>query len=317
MFQARHTAKSIHQLIALILTFALWLNATTLPVNAANGRAVPRASATTNSSAPNSQATKDVWQQQSATANSSVQPSTLASRPSQATESYGKLPLSFEMNQGQADPAVKFLARGHGYNLSLSVNKATLTLRGSKFQVPGSKSNDNRRRTTDNGQRTTDAAVITMTPANANTAATIEGVEPLPGKVNYFFGNDPSQWHTDVPTYAKVKYHDLYPGVDMTYYGNGRQLEYDFILAPGADASVIKLDFAGAQQLRLNARGDLTIKTGNGSALRMLKPNIYQEINGERKQIAGGYVLHQPLTSQIRNPQSAIRNRTVGFEVGE
>ncbi len=156
-----------------------------------------------------------------------------------------------------------------------------------------------------------------MTPANANTAATIEGVEPLPGKVNYFFGNDPSQWHTDVPTYAKVKYHDLYPGVDMTYYGNGRQLEYDFILAPGADASVIKLDFAGAQQLRLNARGDLTIKTGNGSALRMLKPNIYQEINGERKQIAGGYVLHQPLTSQIRNPQSAIRNRTVGFEVGE
>jgi len=115
------------------------------------------------------------------------------------------------------------------------------------------------------------------------------GQEKLPGKVNYLKGKDPSQWRTGVPTYAKVKYEAVYPGVDLVYYGNQRQLEYDFVLAPGADPDALTLSFEGADRLEIDPNGELVLHTAGGD-LRMHKPLIYQEVEGVRRPIGGGYV---------------------------
>jgi hypothetical protein len=122
----------------------------------------------------------------------------------------------------------------------------------------------------------------------------VVGVEELLGKVNYFTGNEPRNWHTNIPTYAKVKYENVYPGVDLVYYGNQRQLEYDFIVAPGVDPSVIKLALQGqdGQPLpaEVEANGDLLVHVAS-SEIRLRKPLIYQEIDGARREISGAYAL--------------------------
>jgi hypothetical protein len=116
-----------------------------------------------------------------------------------------------------------------------------------------------------------------MKLVGANVKATVTGAEELPGKSNYFIGNDPKKWRTDVPSYARVKYEGVYPGVDLVYYGNqGGQLEYDFVVAPGADPSQIKLSFAGANGMRVDAAsGDLVLKVGDDE-VRFQKPVVYQ-----------------------------------------
>ena len=124
----------------------------------------------------------------------------------------------------------------------------------------------------------------------ANPAAKVTGEEELPGKVNYFIGNDPSKWCTDVGTYAKVRYEQVYPGVDLVYYGNQRQLEYDFVVRPGADPARIRLRIAGAQKMYVDGRGQLVVKTPAG-AVRWNKPQIYQEVDGQHRSVKGKYVL--------------------------
>ena len=109
--------------------------------------------------------------------------------------------------------------------------------------------------------------VVRMELAGASHDLHVEGTDKLPGVANYLTGNDPSKWHGHVPTYAKVKYSSVYPGVDLVYYGNQRQLEYDFILAPGADSKPVKLHFEGAKKLRVNASGDLTVSAANGQII--------------------------------------------------
>jgi hypothetical protein len=126
--------------------------------------------------------------------------------------------------------------------------------------------------------------------------------------VNYFLGNDPAQWHTDIPTYARVEYPSVYPGVDVAYYGGASGLEYDFTVAAGADPGRIRLAFAGADGVELNAQGDLVLHTGAGDLVQH-RPLLYQEINGVRQPVEGRFL--------IRNPQSAMRNpTTVSFSVG-
>ncbi|MBI3303648.1 MAG: SBBP repeat-containing protein [Deltaproteobacteria bacterium] len=143
----------------------------------------------------------------------------------------------------------------------------------------------------------------------------VAGLEELPGKVNYFRGNDPQRWRTDIPTYARTKYQDVYPGVDLVYYGDQRQLEYDFVVAPGADPGVIRLAFDGLVgaihelPLRIADNGDLVLLTGSGE-VRFLKPQIYQEINGNKRFIPGQYVLFDPETQD-----SEFRTYEVGFQV--
>jgi hypothetical protein len=120
--------------------------------------------------------------------------------------------------------------------------------------------------------------------------ADLSGVDEMAAKTNYFTGNDPKKWHANVPTYAKVKYRSVYPGIDLIYYGNQRQLEYDFVVAPGADPRRIWLDLRGARSLARDGAGDLVLAMGDGD-MRWHKPVAYQEKNGVRQEVAAGYVV--------------------------
>jgi hypothetical protein len=123
---------------------------------------------------------------------------------------------------------------------------------------------------------------------DSNPATTLTGEGKLPGRANYFIGKDPSQWRTGVATYSRVRYREVFPGVDLVYYGNQQQLEYDFVVAPGADPSRISLDLSGVQQARVNASGDLVLKSG-GSEIEFRRPVIYQEVRGRRQDIPGRF----------------------------
>jgi len=201
-------------------------------------------------------------------------------------ESYGKLPLHFEANQGQTHKDVRFLSRGPGYGLYLTGNEAVLVL-----STPDPEKNLNTRSTS--GQPATPAqtkpVALRMSLIGAAPAPLVSGLEELPGKANYFVGKDSSQWRTNVPTYAKVHYREVYPGIDLVYYGNQRQLEYDFIVSPDADPGKIALTFKGAKRLEIDAQGDLVLHLPGG-AIRQHKPVIYQDIDGVRQEIAGSYV---------------------------
>lgn len=220
--------------------------------------------------------------------------------------SHAQLPLSFEPNQGQTDERVNFLARGRGYTLFLTSTETVLALRKQSAisrQLSAEKRPDLRHRafehrpdSTDPGPRTLDSGlVLYMHLVGANPNPQVAGVEELPGKVNYFRSNDPQKWRTNIPTYAKVKYQNVYPGVDLAYYGNQRQLEYDFIVSPGADPKAIRLGFdglVGAQRAmpEIEAAGDLILHI-EGGEVRLHKPVVYQEINGGRQEIPSRYVL--------------------------
>ena len=204
----------------------------------------------------------------------------------QLSESYGKLPLHFEGNQGQAHKDVRFLARGPGYSLYLTGGEAVLVL-----ARPDPQAKLDGRRTP--GRRAAPAQTLPVTVkmglVGAAPAPLVGGLEELPGKANYFIGNDPGKWRTNVPTYAKVRYREVYPGIDLVYYGNQRQLEYDFVVAPGADPKKIVLGFKGADKIEIDANGDLVLHAAGGT-IRQHKPIIYQEIDGVRHEISGSYV---------------------------
>ncbi|HTR38267.1 MAG TPA: SBBP repeat-containing protein [Bryobacteraceae bacterium] len=182
-------------------------------------------------------------------------------------ETYGKLPLSFEANHGQTDRRVKFLSRGSGYTLFLTQDSAVLSLHG----------------------KTTNAA-LRMKVIGANPHAAVVGTDGLPGKSNYFVGKDPKQWRTNVPTYASVKYTEVYPGIDLVYHGNQRLLEYDFMVAPGADPRAIELRFQGAKKLTVNPAGALVIGLGGDEVIEHA-PVVYQEVGGQRQTVRARYVL--------------------------
>ncbi|HJU41395.1 MAG TPA: SBBP repeat-containing protein [Vicinamibacterales bacterium] len=179
------------------------------------------------------------------------------------SERYGKLPLSFEANAGQTDAKVDFISRGHGYTLFLTSGAAVLAL---------------------------PSAVLRMQFAGADTASTAVGQNELPGKVNYFIGNDERKWRTNVPTFGKVVYKNLYRGVDVVFYGNQSRLEFDLIVHPGGDPSAIVINYQGTERLEINDTGDLAVHTAAG-VLRQAKPFIYQERqDGSRRQVDGEYV---------------------------
>jgi len=197
--------------------------------------------------------------------------------PAQRTVSGLALPLFFEPNQGQTDARVKFLARGSGYGLFLTANEAVLELQQPAHShrlsaVSRQPSALDSRRSVE-PQEETKVSVIRMRLDGASSAARIRGVEQLPGKSTYFIGNDPAKWHRGIPQFARVEYQNAYPGIDLVYYGEQRQLEYDFRVAPGADPSQIALSFEGASA-RLDS-GDLVLSTAGGD-VRFHAPHIYQ-----------------------------------------
>src|SRR5438445_3810956 len=182
-----------------------------------------------------------------------------ATKP-QVLAAYGKLPLSFEANQGQTDPRVKFLSRGSGYLLFLTPTEAVLTLTKTDARAKGPISG----KATPAESEKRAGTVVRMKLLDANPAPRVTGVEEQRGRSNYFIGNDPAKWRTNIPTYSKVEYRDVYPGVNLVYYGTQQQLEYDLVVAPGADPSTIRLSFVGANRLEVDADGDLVLHTAAG-----------------------------------------------------
>lgn len=143
---------------------------------------------------------------------------------------YGQLPLVFEANQGQADPAVKVLARTGDGTLFLTEREMVLASR--------------------------DGSPVRMRLAGSRKPEVIRGLEPTGGLSNYFIGNDPARWRAKTPHYSRVEYKSVYAGVDLVYYGNPQKLEYDLIVAPGADARAIQVEYEGVESLRVNEDAD-------------------------------------------------------------
>ncbi|MEP6537919.1 MAG: hypothetical protein ABJF23_21455 [Bryobacteraceae bacterium] len=165
-------------------------------------------------------------------------------------EYFGSIPLHFEPNVGQTDSTAQFTARTPGMDLYITGHGTMMVMNGS--------------------------AVIRMEPPGAKETT---GLQKLPGVSNYFLGNDPKQWRTGVPHYARVESKGIYPGIDVVYYGSGRQVEYDFIVAPGADPDQIRLAFEGPESVTLNTAGDIVLRTSAGDLVqkrpRKLKRGIY------------------------------------------
>jgi hypothetical protein len=213
---------------------------------------------------------------------------------------YGKIPLSFEVNTGQADSRVKFLSRGNGYSIFISDDALILTLsradprhRPMQPGVPftmakwGDVPSTSHAAKAVSEPRQTDTLRMALA-GNARVSGEIAGMDRLPGTANYFIGNDPAKWHTNIPTYSKIRYNSVYPGIDLIYHGNQRQLEYDFVVTSNADPQAIQLQFQGARKLTLNPDGELQIFAGDG-AIAFHKPVIYQIINGKRETVEGNF----------------------------
>jgi Beta-propeller repeat len=209
-------------------------------------------------------------------------PASLANRAAPAD--YSRLPVYFEQNRGQTDPRVQFLSRGPGYTVFLTRDGAVLALRKAEVAAAPAHRGD--------APVKFKTASVWMKLAGARIGARSEGIDPLPGRVNYFIGNDPGQWHTNIPTYARVKYDAVYPGVDMIYYGTPQALEYDLVAAPGANPNAIRIELQGAERTHLDAAGDLIIGTAAGD-VTMRRPRVYQERNGARSTVRADYVVSE------------------------
>jgi hypothetical protein len=179
----------------------------------------------------------------------------------------GSLPLYFEPNHGQADPAVRYISRGGGFTTLLTGNEAIFA--NSALRKP-----------------------LRLKFLNSQSAAECEAHEKLPGISNYFRGKDPSKWATDVPHYAKVRFREVYPGVDVLFYSGDRRLEYDLVVAPGADPGVIALRWEGADGMRIDPSGDLILMTSAGE-IRQRRPVVYQQIDGQRVVVDATYLLKE------------------------
>jgi hypothetical protein len=217
-----------------------------------------------------------------------VEPSKTRGSKPQMVQPFQHIPVRFELNQGQTDPQVEFLSRGQGYALFLADDEAVLSLKSKASKTANSKQESQ--------------SIVRMKLAGARPSQA-EGLDRLPTKSNYIIGSDPTQWRTNIPNYGMVKYAGVYPGIDLVYYGNERQLEYDFVVAPGADPRTVRFaiaqsDLQGEKQdpesnireLSIASNGDLAI-TVEGGEVRFQKPFAYQTVGGQRHEIEASYKL--------------------------
>jgi len=202
-----------------------------------------------------------------------------------AIASYAKLPMTFEGNVGQTDSQVKFLARSSGHVVFLTSGGMVFSARSQFVAKDGAPANAQPA-----SKQTQNGAVIQLNMVGANPNPTAVGEDPQPGKANYFIGRDPKKWHTNVVAYGKVHYKGVYPGIDLVYYGNHSQLEYDFEVAAGADPRQIQFDVKGADSVSVDSTGDLVLQTKQG-ALHIKSPVLYQTFNNMKLPINGGFSL--------------------------
>lgn len=221
--------------------------------------------------------------------------SSLPAEKEKAVAQLGRLPMSFEENRGQTDSRVKFLSRGRGYTLFLTEDEAVVALRRGGFMPPSSgvsAQGGEINSPLHNAATGSAPAVLRMRLAGANDKARISGEEQLPGKIYYASGKETGPLQGNA-TYQRVKYAEVYPGIDLEYYGNSAEagrLEFDFVVAPRADPKQIRLAFSGAEKIKLTEDGELSLRV-SGEEVRLKKPAIYQERDGRRTEIAGGYRL--------------------------
>ncbi len=202
-----------------------------------------------------------------------AEPATAAIR-----KSYFNLPLSFESNQGQVDKNVKFLSRGAGYKILVAPTEAVFSF-----------AEDSRR--ADRDVRLSHRDTLRIRIIGANPSPKIKAFEKLPGRSNYLVGNNPAKWRTGIQHYAKVKLEEVYPGIDLVYYGNQRNLEYDWIVAPGANQEFIRFEIRGAARSAVDTCGDLVIKLRE-KEIRLHKPLAYQQQEAVRTEVSAEYVLN-------------------------
>jgi len=201
---------------------------------------------------------------------------------------YGNLPLYFEANEGQSTDAVKYVSHGGGYTLFLKKDEAVLAVQ---------KMDEHSRRKFESHKffrsprfrQLHKTHIVRVKPVGANSEPVIEPLEALPGKSNYLVGADPAKWRRGIATYGRVRYGNVYPGVDLEYYGNQRRLEFDFTVAPGSDPSKIRLQIESGGNLVITPDGGVRVDAGEGS-LDLLKPDVYQIESGHRKPVEGRFV---------------------------
>ena len=199
-----------------------------------------------------------------------------------AQQAASRLGPAFEQNVGQTAAEVQYLARTDGTTVFL-------TLTGAVFATPGQSPAPARGKSPAAPASPGYAMYMQLVGANAHSRATAD--DPFTGLVNYFLGNNPTEWHANVPTYGQVAFHDVYPGIDLVWYGNQGQLEYDFVLAPGADPAVIQMSFAGASSVNVDGKtGDLVVGTRAG-AMREHAPQAYQRVAGGRSPVQGAFIV--------------------------
>ena len=198
----------------------------------------------------------------------------------------GNRALNFESNFGQYGEAAAFISRGANYYLALSPTEVRVTLQkiapppvADTISGPGVRT-----------QRTVDYRSLLIQLPGANPLSVMTGEGEATGRANYFIGNDPAQWRTGVPAYDRVRVAEVYPGIDLLHYGNQQQLEYDFEIAPGANPDAITMRFTGADQIAIGPDGDLVLTLG-ADELRQPKPILYQTVQGQRREISGGFTL--------------------------
>lgn len=206
----------------------------------------------------------------------------------------GRAPMAFEPNLGQSDPQVRYLARGAGYALFLTRDEAVLALSSgaspATAEPGGTQARPNQLR----------QSVLRLRTVGGQAPEALEAEEALPGRSHYARASEPGKALRDVPRYGRVRARGVYPGIDLVYYGNGEHLEYDFVVAPGADPGRIRLGFEGARSLALDDGGNLRLRLATGELVQPA-PVLYQEDGGVRRPVAGRFVL---------------AGGTVGFEVG-
>jgi Immunoglobulin domain/Immunoglobulin I-set domain/Beta-propeller repeat len=191
----------------------------------------------------------------------------------QSPATFGNLPFYFEAHPGPVDDSTQFIVHGRDYLFLISPDGVRLDLEKM-----------------DAATKKTSVRTVHMQFMGARSQAQIQGADELSGKINYFVGDNPTQWRTDVATFARVRVGQLYPGINLSYYGNQRQLEYDFTLAPGADPNAIKIHFDGVDKIWIGPRGELILAVGRNKILQPA-PMVYQTIDGARKAVSGGYRL--------------------------
>lgn len=190
-------------------------------------------------------------------------------------------PLIFERNEGQAHESVKYVARGIGYDAFFMDSEVVMSFGGPNFDKESTP------------KTALPTAVLRLKLVRSTAPMPIEASELLSSTSNYFIGNEPSRWRTGIKHYGRVRYQEVYSGIDLEFYGNGRYLEYDLVVHPNADPSQIELTFEGAQKLSINEIGDLVIQTEHGELLHR-KPYVYQETRGTLKALHVDYILSAP-----------------------